>query len=430
MTWKKTDELTKYGILLTPDTKKIPLGSTNLDYEIYKIPLELLKYNSSNGRIFMEMAKLKSLGDVDIKALEEDNVEQFNDEIESLIWESSPEKNEITLEDIKKYTQLESGVVLDDGTVIDGNRRFTCLRRLHALYPENDDFKYLKAAIIFRDGSAITQKDIKRYELKVQYGQDEKVAYKAVNFAMSLYQEIKNGTFTIQEMAENVNKKPGDITKIVQTCELVEDFLEYLGRPGQLYVAEELNIYWPLEPLAAYLNGQDGAKLSETDKLKRKHLFYDYLITIDTTLPTQEFRDNLIKKIFKDEILWKELSNEYESHEGEKVQDELVQSDETPEEFVKHVKEFKKNSDISKKIHRSYRNKVEKKNMQKLENAPIVLCGEIIERLRDLNIDPFLSATSALADDKLRTIHKSLKEASDRIADIQKKIESKITFDD
>ena len=71
---------------------------------------------------------------------------------------------------------------------------------------------------------------------------------------MSLYQEIKNGTFSIQEIAENVNKKPSDITKIVQTCELVEDFLEYLGRPGQLYVAEELNIYWPLEPLASYLN--------------------------------------------------------------------------------------------------------------------------------------------------------------------------------
>ena len=430
MAWKKTDDLTKYGILLTPETKKIPLGSTNLDYEIYKIPLEKLKYNSSNGRIFMEMARLKAVGEVDIKELEQTDVEQFNNEIENLIWESSPEKNEVTLEDIEKYTQLESGVVLDDGTVIDGNRRFTCLRRLHAMHPENEDFKYLKAAIIFRDGNAITQKDIKRYELKVQYGKDEKVSYKAVNFAMSLYQEIKTGTFSIQEIAENVNKKPSDITKIVQTCELVEDFLEYLGRPGQLYVAEELNIYWPLEPLAAYLNGQDGAKLSEVEKMKRKHLFYDYIMTIDIALPTQEFRDNLIKKIFKDEILWKELSDEYEAQEGEVVNTELVQSEESPEEFVQHVKEFRKNSDTSKKIHKRYKNKVEKKNMQESVDAPAELCDEIISRLKQINIEPFLNATSTLADEKLRIVFAKLENASQWIEDIEEKIKKKINFDD
>lgn len=430
MAWKRTDDLSKYGILLTSDTKKIPLGTTNLDYEIYKIPLERLKYNSSNGRIFMEMARLKDVGEVDIKELELTDVDQFNDEIENLIWESSVEKNEITLEDIEKYTQLESGVVLDDGTVIDGNRRFTCLRRLHKKYPDNDEFKYLKAAIIFRDGSAITPKDIKRFELKVQYGKDEKVSYKAVNFAMSLYQEIKSRNFTIQEIAENVNKKPSDITKIVQTCELVEDFLNYLGRPGQLYVAEELNIYWPLEPLAAYLNGPDGAKLSDMEKLKRRHLFYDYILSIDIALPTQEFRDNLIKKIFKDEILWKELSNEHENQEGEVINKELVNSKENPEEFVQHVKNFKKSSETSKKIHRRYRAKVDKKNMQKLENAPIELCDEVIERMKQINLDPYLNATSVLAEEKLRTVHAKLGEVSQWIEDLDEKIKKKIKLDD
>ena len=430
MAWKKTDDLSKYGILITSDSKKIPLGSTALEYAVYKIPLEKLKYNSSNGRIFMEMARLKSLGDVDIKSLEETDVEQFNDEIESMIWESSPDKNEATLENIEQFTQLESGVVLDDGTVIDGNRRFTCLRRLHAKCPEDDRFKYLNAAILFLDGSTITQKDIKRFELKVQYGQDEKVAYKAVNFAMSIYQEIKNGTFTIQEMADNVKKTKGDITKIVQTCELVEDFLDYLGRAGQLYVAEELNVYWPLEPLAQYLNGPEGAKLSPVEQVKRKHLFYDYIMTIDIALPTQEFRDNLIKKIFKDEILWKELSDEYAAQEGEIVSKELVQSKESPEEFVNHVKNFKKTSETSQKIHRRYKNKVEKKNMQKLENAPIELCEEIIERLKEINIEPFLSATSPIADEKLRIIKAKLEDASQWIEELEEKIKKKIEFND
>ena len=154
------------------------------------------------------------------------------------------------------------------------------------------------------------------------------------------------------------------------------------------------------------------------------------MMTIDIALPTQEFRDNLIKLIFKDEILWKELSDEYEAQEGEVVNNELVQSEESPEEFVQHVKEFRKNNDTSKKIERRYKNKVDKKKMQKLENAPIALCDEIIDRLKQINLQPYLDATSTLADEKLRTIKAKLDNAAQWIEDIEEKIKKKINFDE
>ena len=173
MNWTKDDNLATYGIVMTPQTKKIPLGNKNEEYQIYKIPLEKLKYNSNNGRIFMEINRLKS--DVDIKSLEDTDVEEYNNEIENLIWESSEDRNKDTKEDIRRYTQLEAGVILSDGTVIDGNRRFTCLRKLHKEEPDNPNFRYFNAAILFMDDLQFSRKEIKAYELRVQFGKDEQV---------------------------------------------------------------------------------------------------------------------------------------------------------------------------------------------------------------------------------------------------------------
>ena len=430
MTWRNDGNLSQHGILITSDTKKIPLGKTNNDYFIFKIPLNKLKYNSSNGRIFMEMAKLKTNGDIDIKSLEENNPSQFNDEIEKLIWETSIEKNNITLKDIERNTQLESGVVLDDGTVIDGNRRFTCLRRLNKEFPDNIEYKYFKAAIIFRDGVNILPKDIKRYELKVQFGRDEKVDYKAVNFAMSIYQEVLNKTFTIQEIAENVNKKTSEIVKIVQTSELVDEFLSYTGRQKQYYVAEELNIYWPLEPLASYLFGAEGSKLTEIELKKRKFLYFDFLVSIDAALPTQEFRDNLIKKIFKDTVLCEELITEYHDNEGEQINKKLIKNKQNPEDFVKTVRQFRKNDETAASLLKRYKNKIDKKNLQNQVNAPVELCQEILDRLAQINIKPFLSATSKQADQKLKEILVKLTNSKELIEQINEEINKKLTFND
>ena len=61
--------------------------------------------------------------------------------------------------------QREAGVVLPDGRVIDGNRRFTCLRKLHREYPNDEKFSYFLAAIIRVDGQQITNKLLKEWFL-------------------------------------------------------------------------------------------------------------------------------------------------------------------------------------------------------------------------------------------------------------------------
>ena len=422
--WSKDEDLSVFGIRYTPQTKTIPLGDKTLEAQVFEIPLEKLRYNANNGRIFMEVNKLKTTSSVDLKQLENSDVDEFNKEFERLIWESEIDKNENTMENIEKYGQLEIGVVLSDGVVIDGNRRFTCLRKLHEKYPLEEKYAFFKAAILFKDDDNISKKEIKKYELQVQFGRDKEVNYKAVNFAMSIFQEVKSGDFTPQEIAADVNKKPNEITKIIHTCELIETFLKYIHQEEQLYIIEELKLYFPLEPLGAYLKNAES-KLSKVELENRKILFFDFLIGIDVALPTLEFRDNLIGKVFKSQKHFTKLHDDYQKLYKKTLFDTLIKSPVEPEEFVNNVQKFK-TTDTSAEIKNRYEQEVNAIEMELMVDQPLKLCKEMIEILKNIDITSFLESTSSTADDKLREIQKYLSDGRIRIDDLDRKIKEKL----
>lgn len=154
---KENDNISYWGIQRTSSTKQLVLGDETKEYDVYKIPVERLAYNLSNGRMYMEVKKFESEEDIKLEDLRKEDIERYNEEIENLIWSTNEERNGGTKDDIKKFGQLEAGVVLDDGTVIDGNRRFTCIRKLHREFPDDERYKYFKAALVKVDGQEITR---------------------------------------------------------------------------------------------------------------------------------------------------------------------------------------------------------------------------------------------------------------------------------
>ena len=58
------------------------------------------------------------------------DVEKYNDMIQGFITKSNPDKLKQTEKNIELIGQQKYGVVLTDGRIIDGNRRFSCLRNL------------------------------------------------------------------------------------------------------------------------------------------------------------------------------------------------------------------------------------------------------------------------------------------------------------
>lgn len=116
------------GVALTGLSRKITIGGTTEAYPVYRVPLELLYYNDQNDRIATWINQYRNEnGGEPLSSLERAT---YNAMIERFIIQSNPQAIERTQNNIALIQQREPGVVLSDGRVIDGNRRFTCLRRL------------------------------------------------------------------------------------------------------------------------------------------------------------------------------------------------------------------------------------------------------------------------------------------------------------
>ncbi len=420
---RKNDDLSKYGIIPTTNKKMIPLGNKAENYQVYKIPLEILKYNLTNGRIYMEVEGLQRDEQIDLKELRDLNLEEYNNEIQELIWESSVEKNKDTKKDIEKYGQLEDGVILNDGTIIDGNRRFTCLRKLNKKHPDDDKYKYFKAAIIFVEDDKVSVKDIKKYELEVQYGRDEKVDYKTINYNMSIYNSIKNNDFTIKEMAAVVRRKENDIAKIVRTSELVEEFLVYINQSSDLVIAEKLNVYWPLEPLGDFLNGSKSRELSKLEKTKIKELYFDYLLTLNVDTPTQTLRRVLLNRAFVDPTRRDSIVNEHED-EKKYIYDNLYSEEHSPDEFLEKVSGFKQTENAD-NINYRFRELQNDIDQESTIQSPVKILTRILNNYKDINLVPHLSIDGDKVDEVLSEVEELLEQIIEQSEKLKKQIKNK-----
>ncbi len=408
------ENLTDWGIERTSKQKIIVMNNKSIDYDVYKIPIDLLVYNLNNGRMFMEVRKKENDDNIDLSEMKKIDPANYNNEIESLIWETSEERNEYTKKDIHKFGQIEPGVILDDGTVIDGNRRFTCLRKLHREYPNDEKFSYFLAAIIRVDGQQITNKLLKEYELRVQFGNDEKVDYKPINKFMSIYELIEknNNDFDYTTVGELINKKPGEINKICKTCKLVDEFLDYIEKPGEYQIAEEYNIYWPLEPLVTYFDNE-GKNLTPVEQQKRKCLYFDYLLTLDVALMTQNLRDSLIKKVFKNKVETEKLIDKHNQIIGGLISN-IINTLNSSDEFNEQIN-LLRHSDEAEEDKKVYQDTVGRLNDISQLDMPIKICNKINDLIDDLNIQPLISANNTIADSKLKDIQQQLKEALNKI---------------
>ena len=419
----ENENLFDWGIKRTAKQKGITWKAGLQNYDVYLIPVDILVYNSSNGRMFMEAKSFESEQSVSLESLKITDPKRYNDEVENLIWNTNEERNNSTKKDIEKYGQLEPGVVLDDGTVIDGNRRFTCLRRLHREHPDDERYAYFQAALVKVDGKQITHKVLKEYELRVQFGADEKVTYNVINMNMSIYELIEKSDtkdFDYTTVAELVNKTPGEIAKICKTCELVDEFLDYIKKPGEYKIAEEMKIYWPLEPLVVYFDNE-GKNLTPLEKIERKHLFFDYLLTLNVSLITQNLRDGLIKKVFKDADETKKLIDEHKETIGNKIHDVIDKSENT-DELVSSINKLK-NSNEANDDQDNYERKVHKQVAKNQIDIPLKECSSALKSLNNVNLKPLINASNSIAEKKLAEIKEELAKIVKKAKELSAEIE-------
>ena len=395
--------LKKTEFELLGETRDFIFGKKKVVMDVVKIPLSYLSYNKNNGRIFLGVNEREKSG-VDLDSLDR---EGYNDEIESIIWDYDPSKNSITYNSIKDYGQLEIALVSQHGVIIDGNRRFTCLRRLHRDFPDSEEFGYLKACIL--EDPEITPKDIKRYELNVQFGKERQADYHLTDRVMSIYNEVNKEVEPLSpdEIAEEMNESKSTILQTVKIAELINELLEVYHIPGNYYIIDKLDLVNPLAELAKYLKSKKHIEpLSSVELNFRKHIFFHLAVGGKHNLPTQELRNKLIKNIYKnkDEMLAKDFTEEYENEVLELVNDYILTIN---FEEYKTVKKAFQESEAGKKMNDLYEKYCIRGGLKRTIDDQLLLVEKAKQNLEEVDLELF----NSLSGDHVANVFDSIKEA-------------------
>lgn len=235
-------------VIKTEMTTKLTIGGITNTYPIYQIRLDYLYYNDQNDRIATWISQYKN--DNAIAEIDKSDKASYNDIVHKFIVDSNPDKLKQTQKNIALIGQQKYGVVLNDGRIIDGNRRYTCLRNL-----SKDDPKYNYFETVILDQNIENNaKQIKMLELHIQIGEEARVDYDPIDRLVGIYNDVVlNELLTVKEYSMSTGISEFEVQKMVQLSILLVEFLEAINAPNQFYIARDLNISGPLQELQAIL---------------------------------------------------------------------------------------------------------------------------------------------------------------------------------
>lgn len=248
------------NVLRTDRREKHSIDGQTRDFDVYRIKTDLLYYNDQNDRIATWISEYNASHDTNVAGLDR---EEFNKVIEEFIVQSNPSMMKKTQSDIALRGQLRPGVVLNDGRVIDGNRRLTCVRRIAHNSGEPGWFE----AVILDDATGSDVKRIKLLELAIQIGEEEKVPYDPVDRLVGVYRDvIKNALITPAEYGKATGLSESEVQKLIDRAKYMEEFLEFCGAPEQYHLARSLKVDGPLGEFTGVLNKQKNERSKQLVK--------------------------------------------------------------------------------------------------------------------------------------------------------------------
>lgn len=216
------------AVVKTSLTRKLTLDGTTQVFPVYRVRLDLLFYNEQNGRIATWISQYKNTHTGEI--YQPSASEAYNAIIEEFIVKSNPEAIRKTQTNIELVDQREPGVVLNDGRVIDGNRRFTCLRNLAK---KSERFNGFETIILERDIEN-SAKQIKMLELSIQHGEEKKIEYTPVDILVGVYHDIEEtALLSTAEYARSANITEAQVKERLEVAKLLVDFLDFINAPKQ-----------------------------------------------------------------------------------------------------------------------------------------------------------------------------------------------------
>lgn len=146
---------------------------------------------------------------------------------------------------------------------------------------------------------------IKRLELAIQMGVEEKLQYDPVDLAVDIYQTIiEDELMTAKDYSREANISDKDVKDRIATVELMHDFLEFINAPADAYyIVKDVKLYNPLYELAKRfaINFPDKGPKYEQTKVTAFALLSKMVLTGgDTVREVREYVKNIVTSTVND----------------------------------------------------------------------------------------------------------------------------------
>lgn len=382
--------LKEKNISKTEETKKLTIDGLTKVYPVYKIRISELYYNDQNDRIATWISKYKAENNV--STIDKSDINHYNNIIAEFIKKSDEAAFKKTMNNIKAIGQQEPVIILTDGRVIDGNRRFTCIRELSK---EDEKFNYIEGVLINKDIEE-SKKEIKLLELYLQHGREERVGYTPIDRLVGVYNDIiENEMITIKEYARNTEQTESEVKKLVNRAVLMVEFLEFIYMPKHFYIARELDLDGPLNEINMVLN-----KVSDDEqKEDLKNVIFNIIMVKPDGDLTRYIRN--IKPLINSRQF--EPFLEEQLNHAEKVQEKVEEEDKVVDlKFLNE--EIRGDREIVEEISASYDKYQERIKKTETKSAPKKQVEKAIEAIQ--NIDEMILIS--LEDEKIEEFLEAL----------------------
>lgn len=379
-------------ILEKTNDKQLVIKGERKSFPVYKVPLELLQYNVKNGRISTYITEYE-----DNHEILPSTDEGLNEVLEKYIIDSSPKSFKKTKENIRRFGQMISGVVLSNGVVVDGNRRFSALRQLHR-EGAGSKFGYLEAIVL--DETKYNEKELKTLELNIQHATEEKVNYNSIERLVDIYRDIigPEAQFSIEEYATETNESVKDVQEQAEIAKLLVRYLEFLKQPLKFHIARHQKVAENLKEVYKNLKKVDQEDLFDVEQIMFMNIF---AYPKDTGRTIRKFKDALADSRLRSQYIeeTEDLRDDIEDYLSSEVVQEEVSNYGTislPEKILKEVAE------IGDEI-------VEKKNINAAQNKPIASISKAEDRIREIDLESVRRMDNSLKSDFIHHVDELMK---------------------
>lgn len=392
------------GVMSIKKTKTVVLARKSETFQVYRVPLKYLYYNDQNDRISTEIIRYCTENNRELPS----DRNEYNQIFEELVVKSKEEAIVRTQKSIATRGQDNPGVTLKDGRVVDGNRRFTCLRRIEK---ETNQEQFFETIILDYDYKN-DYKYIKSLELELQMGVDEKVKYDPIDKLFGVYKSIRiEKAFTVEEYAALFDDySVNDVKKDLALADLMVEYLEFQGTPGKYYIAKDMELQGTLFEIPAIL---------EKVKKKNPNLVDDVKLRIFASISVgASKRLNLFMRDIKDVVENGDLTK-YLADTEEAVNETIQVLDEKPIQNYNDLADGIRNrDDIKDKLALPVNTQKKAVESKKLKKAPIRNTKEAISTLNAIHTESIIEMTKEDRNE-LRSL---LTQLEDKIAEIRDKL--------